>query len=203
MSQMLRLMNEYPRQFLLFVERVILAETGGKGDGWSNNGSDLGKATQWGISSAANPDLAVKIGARQLSYEEAVSRYYTKYYRSLIGLDALDPRVVYLLFDAKVHGATVTIEFIQKWLNTNKGFKLAVDGVYGKQSSIALSLLDSEEVGLLLKEYLAQAPTLAKEMARRVKVEQRRRGVKVYDYSRGFTNRLLARGTFAKDYLYA
>lgn len=203
MSQTVHLIDQYPRQFLLFVERVILAETGGKGDGWSNHESDLGQATQWGISSLANPDLADLIVSRKLSYEQAVQRYFVRYYRSIIGVDQLDPRLVYIIFDAKVHGAKVTIEFIQKWLNTQKNFKLAVDGIYGKATASALMLLSTEEVSQLISLYVKQAKDLAKEMARRVKIEQKRRGVKVYDYSRGFTNRLLARGNFAKDYVYA
>lgn len=196
------LQGKFPRQFLLFVEEVLRNETGGKGDGWVNDPSDLGGCTMWGIASRSNPKLAAKIKNRTLSYAEAVELYFSKYYVNIPNVKEMDPRLAFIIFDAKVHGATVTVKFVQRWLNEKKGFSLAVDGIFGTKTAIICSKLNSAEVTSLVDDYKHAAPSLGREMATNVMATQKRNGRPIYNYAKGFTSRVFARATFAEGYMY-
>lgn len=192
----------YSRQFLLFVEKVIALETGGKGDGWVNDKSDLGGMTMWGISSAANPKFAKLIASRKLTYEDAVKIYYDKYYSTIQYIDTIDPRLAFILFDAKVHGATATVRFIQKWLNSVFKMSLAVDGKAGPVTLSICAKLTEKEVSCLVVAYKSASSDMAAEMARNVMAAQTKNNLTVRNYGKGFTNRLLARAEFAERYMH-
>lgn len=160
-----------------------------------NDPSDPGGATSWGISSKAHPDLADRI-ARGLSRDEAFEIAYERYYQRIPFLDKVDPRIGFVIFDARFHGMKENVYALQVALN-NMGYTLSTDSVPGKLTMYALSQLNGMEADVALRRLSTATHQIAVAAANRAMEEQRRLGLPVKNYRTGFINRQEGRLRFA------
>lgn len=182
-----------PPRFLLFVSHTIKSEIGSdphNNGGWNKNASDHGGATQWGIASNYNPKYATKIEKKQLTKDEALNIYYNKYYRPIYNIDQLPPSIAFMIFDARVHGSThSTVKSIQTLTNFISDSNLKLDGRYGPNTYRAISRLTGSQVTTLLNVMKMTVPFRATSVAKATMITQKRKGIKVRDFSRGFSKR--------------
>ena len=100
--------------------------------GYTNDPTDRGGETKFGVAKNANPDLDIA----NLTWAQAEAVYYDRYW--VTGLcDSLDPRVAVLHFDGCVnHGVVKSKKFLQRAVGVTE------DGIIGKVTLTALSSLD-------------------------------------------------------------
>ena len=159
----------------------------------SNDKSDLGGLTFMGISSQAYPHLKDEIAAGSLSYDEVTEIYYRDYYSVIYRVEELDPKIRYIIFDAKVHGTYESIITMQRWLNNNKSCNLVSDGIYGKLTFNCLSQLKNSDIQILISYLKFNMVSDAQHAAQRVIKAQHLTNAGKYDYTNGFRNRLAHR----------
>lgn len=122
------------------VSDTIKWETGGdKSGAYTDDPNDAGRATKWGISQAANPDINIKA----LTYKEAVNIYFNRYWNPLYDL-VPDPVLVFKLFDMGVlNGVRTAVKYLQKSIR-KQGHTIKVDGVFGVMTLTAVNLCYGE-----------------------------------------------------------
>lgn len=185
-----------PRDFIL---KTIEFE-----GGFVNSPSDPGGMTKYGISQKYNPDVDVK----NLTVDEAVRIYFERYWlKSFAPLwyNADYQAISFLIFDCRVSGQKASLVDFQKVLNTN-GARLTTDGAPGRLTLAAMTDLDTRGVvdeESVLKDCLALAPLTAQRVAQATMRTQKAKGLKIYDYTNGFRNRMVHRLEFAKGLCYA
>lgn len=164
---------------------------------YSDHKHDPGGQTMYGISSKWNPEVADKIKNKTLTIEEAKDIYKRNYWGKIYKVNDLPFAIAWILFDAKVHGTLESVKDIQRWINYHFKSNLVVDGVFGPATYKFLPKEKEDLVDLLV--YLSgRAQSSARSAAVRVKNQQEKMGLPVYDYTAGFTNRLMERYSFAK-----
>lgn len=105
--------------------------------GYTNNPSDPGGETKYGISKRAYPDLDIA----NLTLDDAKAIYLRDYWNRA-RCDELPPSIAYLVFDCAVNsGIGQSIRFLQRALGT------ADDGVIGPLTIAAVSRVDAESLG--------------------------------------------------------
>jgi lysozyme family protein len=187
-------LNLEDERFNTFVKATLIFE-----GSWSDDSSDPGGATMWGLSERFNPEVADKIRARTLTKTEALKIIKTKYYDSILGINEINPRIGFLVFDAKFHGMKEVIYDIQRSVNKFRFRKIHVDGRWGPETLGAIKGLRPEEVEKVLLEQYARAHVMGASAADRVIAYQTRKGLPINDYTLGFTNRQLKRVRHAKS----
>jgi len=111
---------------------VVLAHEGG----YVDHDADPGGPTNYGISSAANPDVDVE----NLTREEAIEIYYERYWTGK-GYDRLPDRIAIKVFDLAVNmGRNPAICCLQRALRA-VGQTVTVDGVIGPETAGAAGML--------------------------------------------------------------
>lgn len=186
-------MPEFPARFLLYVGHTITSEIGHDPDengGWNHHPSDHGGPTQWGIAANYNPKYAEKIKKKKLSYEEALGIYYNKYYKPIYNIDKLPPSIGFILFDARVHGSIRTdARDLQTLVNVVSGARLKTDGVYGPKTYRAISQLSGPQLTSILSMMRMTVPFRAEKVAKSTMRSQKRKGLRVTNYTNGFRKR--------------
>jgi len=122
---------------------------------YSNDPKDPGGETKFGISKRAYPNLDIK----NLTRDEAIAIYYRDYWEPLP--KQLPQSVHSALFDCAVNtGITRAIKLLQGAL------KVKTDGIWGKNSNLALSKLSENEILLAFSTerimFYAALPTFAR-----------------------------------------
>jgi len=111
---------------------IVLAHEGG----YSDHPADGGGATNYGISSRANPDVDVA----NLTREDAIEIYWTRYWTGN-RYELLPERIAIKVFDLAVNmGRNTAICCLQRALRA-VGQQVAVDGVVGPETAGAASSL--------------------------------------------------------------
>lgn len=184
--------KRYPERFNILIKKVFEFE-----GYWSDAKSDPGGTTMYGISSTHNPEVADKIRSKTLTLEEAKEIYFKKYYSTIYSVHKLPIGIAFVVFDAKVHGSYESIIDLQKWLKDNVCPKIAVDGIFGRETGTCVLGIDSSETQTLLNHISDRGVIAAKSAAARVLGYQKKNGLEEYDYTRGFVNRLQHRYAYA------
>ena len=111
---------------------VVLAHEGG----YSDHPDDLGGATNYGISSRANPGVDVE----NLTREGAIEIYWSRYWEGK-GFDLLPERLAIKTFDLAVNmGNSAAVCCLQRAIRA-AGSQVAVDGSIGPETAGAAGLL--------------------------------------------------------------
>lgn len=169
---------------------------------WSDDKSDPGGATMYGISSVHNPKYANKIKSKTLTKAEAQMIYRDNYWTPIYKVDSLPLPIAWIIFDARIHGSLESIKDIQTWISKNINSSITIDGIYGKQTWE--NLPKSKQMLADLVSYLIERTGLsARAAAVRTMESQKRLGLPVTDYTNGFTKRLTERYSFATDLQYS
>lgn len=158
--------------------------------------SDPGGATSWGISAKAHPDLIDKIRVG-LSREEAFAIAYERYYTIIPLIGQVDPRIGFVIFDARFHGMKENVYAIQTGL-TNMGYSLKIDSIAGSETMGILSRITKEQSTVLLNGVAEATQALAIAAANRTMNVQKRQGLPVKNYKNGFVARQEGRLSYAK-----
>lgn len=141
-----------------------------------------------------------KIRSQTLTLDEAKEIYKRNYWGKIYKINDLPLAIAWILFDAKVHGTIESVKDIQRWINFNYKKDLVVDGIFGPETFSVLPRGKQDLVDLIA--YLSErAQTSAKSAAVRVIKQQEKMGLPVYDYTVGFSNRLMERYSFAETYV--
>lgn len=120
--------------------KVVIEHEGG----FVDDPTDRGKATNWGISQRAYPEVDV----RNLTLKQAKIIYRDDYYDKFY--DKLSEEIAIELFDTGVNmGVRVAKEFLQKAMNlmnrNEKNFAdLEVDGILGKRTLAAYNKVNKK-----------------------------------------------------------
>lgn len=186
-----------PDRFMEFMKRTEVME-----GGWSNNPSDPGGATMYGISTRSNPELAQEIENKTLTREKAFVHIYNKYYVSIPQVNYINASIAFLVFDAKFHGMKEVIKQIQSLINIalkGRVSPLVIDGVWGRRSASAASLLSREQSAKITESVFRSSENLGQLAAARVLKYQKRHNLPLHNYSKGFKNRNVRRSVFAKE----
>lgn len=163
----------------------------------SNDKFDPGRATMFGLSEKYNPEIADKIIAGTLTYDEAIEVYRTKYYESIYGVAHLLPSIAFIILDAKIHGSRESVRDLQRWINKSMGAQLDVDGNFGELTFAYAVKITKAEFKSLYFHLEARKHESARASALRVLAVQKRDGLPSYDYTKGFTARLSKRYAYA------
>jgi lysozyme family protein len=128
------------------VQYVLLNE-----GGYIDHPRDRGGETNWGISSAANPDVDVSNLSRDEAIDIYISRYWDRWNLSLIESQPVANKV----FDAVVWmGPVAAVKALQRALRA-AGAQVRVDGVLGPETAGAANLVQPEVLIPALKSELA------------------------------------------------
>lgn len=165
--------------------------------GWSNNQSDPGKATMFGLSSRSNPSLAQKIASKSLTLNEAMQYTYNHYFINIIGIEEIDPRLGFLVFDAKFHGMHEVISSMQKSMNEIAQLNLVIDGKWGRKTYTAALSLKGLEIDYVISKLTKHSVSLAEHAASRVLRYQQAHSLPTYDFTNGFVHRMKSRIQYA------
>ena len=146
-------MAKQKAKFDLYVSQTISFETGGDKTGaYTNDPSDKGGETKWGVSKSSFPDLNIK----NLKFDEASKIYFAYYYNELYEM-ILSDRLAFKLFDMGVlTGPQRAIKKLQKVVSKVSGLKLKKDGIFGPMTLTAINLTiakQGKELNLY-KEYI-------------------------------------------------
>ncbi len=125
-------------KFAVFASQSIAFETGGdKSGGYTNDPSDSGGETKWGISKRAHPQLNIKT----LTFNDALKiynlQYWSRHYDAI-----LSDRIAFKLFDMGIlTGVGTTTRLLQKAVK-DCGFLIRVDGCVGPITVAAINTCD-------------------------------------------------------------
>lgn len=186
--------NSFPQRFVDYYTATLKLE--GDVAVHPYDPSDPGGATSWGISEKAHPDLAAKIRLG-LSREEAFGIAYVRYYTIIPLIGQVDPRIGFVIFDARFHGMKENVYAIQTGL-ANMGYSLKIDSIAGPETMKILSRITKEESTVLLNGVAQATQALAIAAANRTMSAQKRQGLPVKNYKNGFVARQEGRVSYAK-----
>jgi lysozyme family protein len=132
--------NVYPFDFNKACDRLLLIE-----GGYSNDPTDPGGETNWGISKRSYPSIDI----RNLTRDGAKAIYYRDFW-SKIGADVLPFGIVFQLFDFAVNsGIDTTVRALQRAIG------VADDGHWGPVSATALrNISESDLIMVVIAERL-------------------------------------------------
>ena len=138
-------MNDHP--FRDIIKRVIKREGGAT---ITEDPSDPGGLTKYGISKRSNPHLDIK----NLNLEEAIEVYRTRYWLPSKASN-LKENLVEPYFDMVVNGGKKrAVKILQQACN-HKGMDLVVDGLIGKNTIKACKRLEPERFRAFRVKYYA------------------------------------------------
>lgn len=161
--------------------------------GYSNDPSDPGGPTMFGLASRWHPQLKAKIISGTLTEEEAKQYVKEKYFDTIIMVHEVDPGIGFLVFDSRFHGNLEVIRYIQSGVNALTGAALRVDGIWGRKTAHVCAALSKTQVDTLIKYIRENIDDISRSAANRVIRYQKRNGMPVYDYYNGFKNRNVKR----------
>lgn len=135
-------------KFKICIKFTLEWETGGRKDGgYTNDPSDAGGETRWGISKRSHPEEDIK----NLTKERAVQIFYDEYWNPYY--DVIPFPLVFKLFDLGVlFGVKTTVKMLQKTLTSQAKIKLRHDGICGPMTATAVALAKSRGADLLVYE---------------------------------------------------
>lgn len=169
--------------------------------GYVNHKSDVGGETKFGISKRYNPDIDVKNLTEEQAFEIYIQRYWKTSYAPLWYSSGYDG-IAFIIFDVKVSGQRAVLYDAQRIINTyssSYGRVIKVDGHLGPGTLDAFRLIHNELNELQLISKLKDlAPSTASRVAQATMRSQARLGLPLYDYSKGFTNRMVKRCEYAE-----
>jgi lysozyme family protein len=114
--------------------------------GYTNNPSDPGGETKYGVSKRAYPNVDIA----NLTLDGAKQIYKTDYWDKL-HLDTADPGLALIAFDASVNNG---VGAATKWLQS--ALKVAADGVIGPATQTALQACTADKAQAALVEMHAE-----------------------------------------------
>jgi lysozyme family protein len=134
-------------RFATFASQTIAFETGGdKSGGYTNDPSDSGGETKWGISKRAHPELNIKA----LTFTEALYIYENQYWKEDYD-QILSDRIAFKLFDIGVLiGVPKASKLLQETIK-DCGLLIRVDGNIG---NITIAAINSLEENLLYSKFI-------------------------------------------------
>lgn len=170
--------------------------------GYVNSASDPGGATIYGISEKFNPEVKDKIRDRTLTKDEASEIYYKKYFIGSTAeylYKAGFKKLAFFFFDCIISGQTESFEFLQRFLNL-LGCELEVDGKIGRKSLQAIISFDRDLFeSAFLKVVLINSSYIGRKQGEKLLALQEKKGLPKYDYTLGFTNRLVKRTRLSQE----
>lgn len=127
-------------RFLCYVSQTIGFETGGdKSGAYTDDPSDSGGETKWGISKRAHPHLNIK----SLTYTQAVDVYKEQYWNDLYDYIKSDS-LGFKLFDIGVlSGRSNAVKQLQKAIK-DCGYTIRVDGNFGPLTLTATNIINED-----------------------------------------------------------
>ena len=137
---------------LCFISQTISFETGGdKSGAYTNDPSDSGGETKWGISKTSHPHLNIKT----ITYTQAVDIYKEQYYNELYDYIKSDG-IAFKLFDMGVlSGPKRAVVTLQKAIKSC-GYTISVDGNFGPITLTATNIIDEK---ILYDKYVKEFDT--------------------------------------------
>lgn len=134
---------------------VILSNIIGHEGGFTNDKSDVGGATIYGISSRFNPVYRDRIVNQTLTLDEAVAIYRNKYASQKLVQAARHWKMEYLCLDVVIWGLA-SLRSVQRALNTLFNENIRIDGRPGPQTMGLVSRVTTDEQVLTLASILYQ-----------------------------------------------
>lgn len=170
-----------------------------------NHPSDIGGLTKYGVASRYNPEVKDKIQDGSFSVDDAINLYYEKYWCGSKAAEAYNlgyRGIAYLIFDNYVAGHKFVTKYMQAliFLMTNRVG--VIDGKFGKESIASLQKLGLNEQLLIIELIEQMAEPLAQLTASQTMKSQKKMGLPVYDFTKGFTNRIIKKAKAAKEAIY-
>lgn len=186
-------------RFLTYIHYTRILE-----GNWSNDESDPGGMTMYGLSSKHNKSLRSEIANKTLDQTKAYSYIYKKYYLTLVNIELIDIKLGFVVFDARFHGMREVIGEIQKKINEKSlsPFPLVVDNIWGPKTAEKALKLSPSSINDILDHLSLNAFRLGNLAAVRVLNYQKRHNLKLKDYTIGFKNRMAQRVSYAYDAVY-
>lgn len=140
-------MTDRDEIFSKIIEKTLKHE-----GGYSNNSSDTGGETKYGISKRSYPNVDIK----NLTLEQAKAIYKRDFWSNQGYSSIEDLDLASKVFDLGVNmGAKKATMLLQRALKAN-GFKtIEDDGIYGSATAIALKNADSKKVLIALRSEAA------------------------------------------------
>ena len=127
-------------RFAVFASQTIAFETGGdKSGGYTNDPSDAGGETKWGISKRAHPELNIKA----LTFTEALHIYENTYWKPSYD-KILSDRIAFKLFDMGVLCGTRTSAIVIQQAVKKAGSLIRVDGNIGNITIAAINNINED-----------------------------------------------------------
>lgn len=164
--------------------------------------SDPGGITLFGLTARDHPNIADKIVSAKLTLEEAKDVFREEYFDKIYGGYQLPRLIAFIAYDARIHGSFESIVDLQNWLRT-KGHNITNEGKFGPSTYSAVMSISPDQYRDLVNYLLDHAASSAAKAAKRVRDYQDKHGLPPYDYTNGFTNRLVKRYTQAERVQFA
>lgn len=168
----------------------------------TKDASDPGGITLFGLTAKDHPNIASKIVSGKLTLDEAKNVFREEYFDKIYGSYQLPKLIAFIAYDARIHGSFESIVDLQNWLRT-KGQQVANDGKFGPSTYSAVMSINPDQYKDLVNYLLDHAASSAAKAAQRVRDYQDKHGLPQYNYTRGFTNRLVKRYTQAERVQFA
>jgi lysozyme family protein len=124
-------------RFEAFLSESIRWETGGdKSGAYTNDPSDAGGETKWGISKRSNPEVDIK----NLTYKDAVEIYRIKYYNPYYDL-IMSENMAFKVCDMGIlSGPSTSVKMLQRTIRNGAKLTLKIDGKLGPLTLTALHM---------------------------------------------------------------
>lgn len=190
---------------LLQVVRPLIQSTINIEGGVFNHPSDIGGLTQFGIASKYNPEVKEKIEVGNFTKEDALMIYYNKYWLGSKAAELYNlgyRGIAYLIFDNFVAGHRFVTMYLQALIFLLTDTNGKVDGKFGNESIAALRKLGQSQQEKLIRLIEPVARELGSLTAKRTMRSQEKAGLPVYDFTEGFTNRIVKKLNAAKEAIY-
>lgn len=140
-------MTPSDKVFELIIEQTLLHE-----GGFSNNPSDAGRETKYGISKRSYPNVDIK----NLTLEQAKAIYKKDFWDNQGYSQIEDISLASKIFDLGVNmGTKNAVILLQRALKANGVKTLQDDGIYGQATIDALKNIDSKKVLIALRSEAA------------------------------------------------
>lgn len=187
--------QKYSQRFLLLTNYIIDNFEGG----FSNDKSDPGGATIYGLSARFHPSIRSKIESGKLTKKEAIDVYFVEYYQRILGIEEINPAIAAIVYDSIIHGSKESIEDIQRYIQIHFDPSIKVDGSYGKATFNAVKALKMNEVADLLTYLITNLSSAADKAGDRVDRYQIKNGLERRNYDGPFVTRLVGRYSLASS----
>lgn len=166
--------------------------------GFSNDPSDPGGPTAYGISSAAHPEYKEKILAGEFTINDTLKVLFP-YWRSIPYVETLPGPIAFIIFDSKAHGSIdIFVRYLQTFINDVTGSHLIVDGQFGPVTGGATLALSESQVNRFIVGIKPYLPEMAHRVAVATMETERKMHKPAKDYTVSFTNRFKRRVDYAE-----